>query len=312
MLNIYTIRNDKIIGLDIDGAKRENALVWIRCILPTQDEVDAITSVTKIPKEEIEEFLSEDERPRIDVERTFQIIYESPHKNETINSTPVSIFLDRNYIATVEKKEVHALDYIGARAKESTIKFLFRRNPAGFMHYVLDMINDDFLNHINHISRNIKVFKETTAYDLGQKAEMIYSTSVILSVFHQALIANLEAVTLLRKANFRQFTKHNRGQFSELYYDVRQLLDTERVERETVSNLFNLQSIISSNRLNLFIKKLTSLALIVMIPTLIASAFGMNVKIPFAESPYGFYYILGIMFGLSLLLLLIFKLLDWL
>src|SRR3989344_6209984 len=280
MISAYTLVNDRIISIKPQSTRREkDALIWFRCIKPDEEEVKLLCSLTKIPKDEIDEFLTEDERPRIDIEKTFQLIYESPYKNETIETVPVSIFLDRNHILSVEKVNLYTLDHIEEQAKKSSVKFLFRRNPGGFMHHILDCINDDFLYHINLIGQNVKIFKETTVYNMKQKAQRTYSASVTLSHFHQALIANLDAVNALRKSQFRQFSRKNMEAYSELYHDILQLLDTERVQRETVSNLFNLQSIISSNRLNLFIKKLTSIAIIVMIPTLISSIYGMNVKL---------------------------------
>lgn len=313
MISAYTLVNDRIISIKPQSTRREkDALIWFRCINPDNEEVKLLCGLTKIPKDEIDEFLTEDERPRIDIEKTFQLIFESPYKNETIETVPVSIFLDRNHILTIEKVNLYALDHLEEQAKKSSVKFLFRRNPGAFMHHILDCINDDFLYHINLIGQNVKIFKETTVYNMKQKAQRTYSTSVTLSHFHQALIANLEAVNALRKSHFRQFSRKNMEAYSELYHDILQLLDTERVQRETVSNLFNLQSIISSNRLNLFIKKLTSIAIIVMIPTLISSIYGMNLALPFENDPNAFYYITGFMFGISLLFLSIFKYLDWL
>jgi magnesium transporter len=60
-------------------------------------------------------------------------------------------------------------------------------------------------------------------------------------------------------------------------------------------------------------KLITSLALIIMIPTFITGVFGMNFKyMPLVEMQYGFYYLLGGMAVLSIAILLIFRLIDWL
>jgi magnesium transporter len=311
MIGIYSLTNSRIHSLTPKEAKKERKkLVWFRCTELTEDEILLLCAITNIETEEIYEFLTEDERPRLDIEKTLQIIYRAPYKTKTV---PISIFIDKNYVITVEKKRIAPLEDIEDCAKRSKLRFLFKRNPGGFIHYILDRVNDDFFNHINTISQNFKMLQQPSAVDtMKKKAEEIYSTSVTLSYFHQSLIADLEAMNALRKSYFRQFTKQNREGFSELYFDVLQLIDTARIERETVSSLFNLQSIISSNRLNLFIKKLTSIALIVMIPTLISGIFGMNVKVPLGNNEYGFYYIILFMIGICALLLLIFKLLDWL
>src|SRR3989344_522885 len=99
MISAYTLVNDRIISIKPQSTRREkDALIWFRCIKPDEEEVKLLCSLTKIPKDEIDEFLTEDERPRINIEQTSQLINKSPNKKETKKTVPVSIFLDRTHI----------------------------------------------------------------------------------------------------------------------------------------------------------------------------------------------------------------------
>jgi magnesium transporter len=64
---------------------------------------------------------------------------------------------------------------------------------------------------------------------------------------------------------------------------------------------------IVSNNLNTFIQRLTVITIILMVPTLVASFFGMNVKVPFASTPGAFYIVLLISTTISLLLVWFFR-----
>jgi magnesium transporter len=61
-----------------------------------------------------------------------------------------------------------------------------------------------------------------------------------------------------------------------------------------------------SNNLNVVLKFLTSVTIILMLPTLVASIYGMNVPLPFQRSPHAFLIVVGFSFLLSVLVVLIF------
>jgi len=66
-----------------------------------------------------------------------------------------------------------------------------------------------------------------------------------------------------------------------------------------------------SNNLNAVMKFLASFTIILTLPTMVASFYGMNVGLPLQQSPYAFAFTLAISFGLSLVIGLIFWKKDW-
>ena len=75
----------------------------------------------------------------------------------------------------------------------------------------------------------------------------------------------------------------------------RQAIEMSKTYSDILTSTMDAYSSIISNNLNVVMKFLTSLTILISVPTLIASIWGMNVKVPFANSPYGF----GIMMGIS-------------
>ena len=106
------------------------------------------------------------------------------------------------------------------------------------------------------------------------------------------------------------FSLKNKEDFTELYYDALQIFDAAKVQREILLHLFSLQSIISTAKLNEYLNRLTVLALIIMIPTLISGVYGMNIPLPFMHSPHAFYIVIGFMLAATLIGLGIFKILE--
>jgi magnesium transporter len=92
-----------------------------------------------------------------------------------------------------------------------------------------------------------------------------------------------------------------------------QIIDALKIQREIIMNIFNLQSMILSNQMNAFMKKLTALALIIMVPTLISGIYGMNVSnLPFATSSWSFLFVFGFMILITGTIFFAFKKQDWL
>lgn len=88
-----------------------------------------------------------------------------------------------------------------------------------------------------------------------------------------------------------------------------------QITKDTIRNMVNIReaySTILTNNLNRVIKLFTSLTIILTLPTIVGTFYGMNVALPFAQNPYAFFGILGITIMLSLIALIIFIRNDWL
>ena len=312
MIRSFGYKKNKIRKIELKDISKFKS--WVRLVDPTKQEIEEIAKFTNIPLSELLESYQEEERPRLTKENYIEIIYSAPYIEKGEGTTvPLNIYLYKNNLITLEKRSNKILDLIENEMEKNRYKFLFKKGVSYFIFFILDKINDDFLTKIDKIARNIDVYEEVTKRDLTIKdIEKIYEQSVTLSFFNQALIANIEVLNALRKGHFKQFKGSDRTLFEELYYDALQVLDTEKIQREAITNLFQLQSIISSSKLNEFMKKLTTIALIIAIPTLISGMYGMNfLHIPLRNHPYGFIITSSIILIITFSFYLLFKRFDW-
>jgi len=318
MIELFTLVNDRIEHLEHAQLGRTltwlrtigRGSVWIRCVNPDQDKISLLSELTGIPVDDLKDSIEEDERPKLYAAKYLEIVYSIPATEEgDVLTRPFYMYLSGNVLVTIEKSASVVVNDLASAMKASKKRFLFKKPTDSFVMYLLDKFNDDFLRVIERISSRLDVFQEKGTLS-KESVEKIYDSSITLSYFNQALIANLEVLNELRKSYYKTFTQDTRGQFSELYFDVLQVIDTEKIQREGIANLFNMQAVITSNRLNDFMKRVTILAILIAVPTFISGIYGMNIALPLQDNPYAFYILILIMVAIAMALILSFRVLE--
>ena len=81
--------------------------------------------------------------------------------------------------------------------------------------------------------------------------------------------------------------------FADVIVEYRQALEMATVYNNILNGTMDAFASIISNNLNVVMRTLTYISVLLMVPTLITSIYGMNVRLPFAESEYGFPIVMG-------------------
>lgn len=304
-MKAFSVVNGRVEEISHENISRKGT-VWIRSTSPSGEELNLLQELSGIPLEEFQESIEEEERPRLSKKKYLEIIYDAPHvyRGEGLQTLELYFYVAGNLVITIEDEPNTIMNRIEAKIRDQTFMF---RSQGAFLFHVLDEINDEFLLRIDRVARRLDAIgkKELTDVTTLQEA------SSALAYFNQAVIANLEVLSQLRKTHHAAFTAEDRRNFNELYVDKLQILDTEKIQRELIMHLINIQSIRSSERLNRTMKRLTVFALLIAIPTLMTSMYGMNVPLPFQEHEYAFAFIAFGSISLSILLLWIMHRLEW-
>ncbi len=318
MIEFFRVKGEKIQTITHDSLsatsqwiKGTSGVVWMRCSSPDKDDITILAELSGINLDELTESVEEEERAKVTVEKYVEIVYHVPVSDAdgNIETIPLYMYIKGNFFITIEKKTNPVLATVARAMKAGNRRFLLRKQPGVMVQYILDKINDEYLRVIDRIGVRVDLFSESRELSV-ENIQKIYDSSVTLSYFNQALIANIEVLNNLRKSYFPGFTATIRREFGELYFDALQILDTEKIQRESVTNLFNLQSAMSAVRLNKFTKRITFFAVIIAVPTLISGLYGMNVPLPFANSQYTFFAIILLIIFLAVLSLMWFRLTE--
>lgn len=278
---------------------------WINVQDPTIEEITQICSELDINEDFFKYTLDSEEQARIDVEEdsdTILYIIDTPvleemEKSKIYTTMPMGVMIVKDdYIITISLKENEIIKSIEKDKKIITYK------------------KSRILLQI--LYNNAKVFLETLK-KINKESEMTESL-LQSSMKNEAVLKmlNLEKslvyLTTALKANELVMEKTMRGKTIKLYEEDEDILEDAIIENKQAIEMSQIYSnilgttmeaysSIISNNLNGVMKILTSITIIIAIPTLIASFWGMNVPVPFEKNNLGF----AIMIVISILLGLI-------
>lgn len=174
---------------------------------------------------------------------------------------------------------------------------LLEKGTGFFVCRLLDEILNSFFTVLDDIEENISRIEDIVFEKADRKTiKQIFKIKKTLIYSHKALTANREVITAIEKEYLLNISKKDIRLFRVLYNDVVQLIDMESTYRDVLTGTLDIYLSSVSNNLNVVIKKLTAMASFVLIPTLIASIYGMNFKfMPELYWKYGYYVSLGLM-----------------
>ena len=144
-----------------------------------------------------------------------------------------------------------------------------------------------YLKEINH-KRNLY---EQKLYDSNRNEELLNLMRIQKSLvyFVTALRSNELVMLKMERTNFLGLTEEEREFLNDLIVDTSQALEMANIYTNILSSTMDAFASIISNNLNNVMKRLTSITIILSLPVLVASIYGMNVEIPYAHTQHAFY-----------------------
>ncbi len=317
MIKVIRYLKDKGEVGSLDDLSTPSTFVWVDCFKPTLSELKIISAKSGILLEDLKDSLKDEERPKVvDLAGPYSLIlFAAPSfEEDKIETTPVFLFIskEQNNVITIRSKDTKSI----SRIKETinSGKGLFDKGSSYFVYRLLDEILITYFQVLDGIEENIDDI-EKLVYEKPEKAvvETIFRTKKTLIYFHKALSANREVITSIEKEYISDIDKKQVKLFRSLYNDVVQLIDIVSTYRDILTGALDLYLSSVSNNLNTVVKKLTALTIIIMVPTFIATVYGMNFRyMPELNYEYGYYITMIILVLSGVGSYLYFKKLDWL
>ena len=289
---------------------------WINLSPPFHpNELEEFGVQNEIPLDFLEDPLDIDERSRYEREEDVRlIIINSPLDNpleEEIDAimitVPIGIILTPDHVITISAFNNPILDLF----RENRVKNFQPSNQARFVLQLLERTVLRFLTSLKQLNRQRNVI-EKVLYTSSRNKELKQLLKIEKSLVY--LVNSLSANELLKmKMKRTDYLKIRADEdmtdlFEDIIIDNSQALEMANVYTNILNGTMDAYGSIISNNLNITMKRLTSITIVLMVPTLVASFFGMNVEIPFDEdNPYYIYYILSISLFASLSLVWYFQ-----
>lgn len=316
MLNILTYDKDKITKGELGHICHPRKFTWVDLFRPTEHELKTIADATGMPLTDLKISTAEDERPKIiEFEGPFSlIIFGAPSfENGEVTTTPVFIYASKyhNCVIAVRNKDTKSI----SRLKESieTKKTLFDKGSSYFVYRLLDEILNTYFMVLDDIDNRIDQIEDGVISNPDIKdVKKIFQTKKTLIYFTKTITANREVIASIEKEYLSEIDKKMAKQFRNLYDETIQLIDMSTAYRDILTGTLDTYLTSISNSLNKIMKTLTVITAFTLLPTLIASIYGMNFRwLPELGWKYGYFLSLGLMLLSVVLMWAFFKQKKW-
>ncbi|WP_321385281.1 magnesium transporter CorA family protein [uncultured Enterococcus sp.] len=281
--------------------KDTNEVKWLIAEAPSKDEIDYLTSTYQLPSDYVTSVLDENEKARSEgnwhdiSERSALILIQfpkasiSPSGYMQLNTYPLSIIRTKdNKIITITDQPtdfIEKIKEVGLQSSElsvhSTLLFQLLWEISKSYNSFLSKV----ITEIGHLEGELKIATENS--QLYQMMDIQKS----LVYFESALSENINVIKRLYDDRERPDAFDHLPHLHDILVEMKQGLTTTRIQLKLVDQISSTFSSIVSNNLNIVMKILTSLTIVLTIPTIIGGIYGMNVKLPFANREDAFLWI---------------------
>jgi magnesium transporter len=269
---------------------------WVCLTNPTEEELQHIGTRLNIEMDFLRAALDEEERARIETENGQTLIIvdtpiiETEERAITYSTVPVGIILLRHYIVTVCLREKTVLaDFAGGAVKGFLTQFRTRfvlqilyRNSMRFLQYLkyIDKLSTKFEQELHRAMRNKELIQM-----LKLERSLVYFTT--------SLRANEGVLEKLNRLDRVKKYPEDLDLLEDVIIENKQAIEMANIYSNILTGTMDAFASLISNNLNIVMKVLTSVTIVLAIPTMVSSFFGMNVVIPIT-GPWSFVLVVGI------------------
>lgn len=285
MLNFYKTVDNRIIRIDAPESG-----CWISVVSPAESEVAFLTKELGVEADFVRAALDEEESSRIEKENDQVLVivdYPSAEsqtdENKTILYTtlPMGIIMTNNYIITVCLQDNLTLqDMVQGRIKglQTSLKTRFLlmtllRIAARFLQYLkqIDKISSSTEQRLHQSMRNKELIQL-----LGLEKSLVY--------FSTSLKSNEVTLEKILRGRIIKLYEEDEDLLEDVLIEFKQAIEMGNIYSGILSGTMDAFASVISNNLNIVMKVLTCITIIMAIPSMVFSYYGMNVPLPFANT----------------------------
>ncbi|KHD85516.1 magnesium transporter CorA family protein [Heyndrickxia ginsengihumi] len=306
MLNMYLT--------DESGKLKETDVLakgcWINLVNPTEEEINQIVEATNIPIDFVKDPLDVDERSRIEKEDDdILIIVGIPVKvqedmeSAIYDTIPLGIIITPFYFITVCLQD----NPIIGKFIHHRVRGFYSFMKTRFTLQILYEIASYYLNYLKYIDRKTSLIERELHESMRNKELFeLLSLEKTLVYFTTSLKANKIVMEKMTRQHFLKIYEDDVDLLEDVMIEVKQAIEMCEVHSNILSGMMDAYASVISNNVNGVMKFLTTCTIILSLPTMVASFFGMNVPIPYQHTAHAFVIPLAIAVVLSVVTAYIF------
>lgn len=306
------IRRSTARGLERQSAVTDGA--WLHVVAPTPADLQVVRGFG-VPDSLLDQVDDPDERPRVETAGDAALVvllYPAPAgegDGPPWRTLPVNVLLTPRGIVTVALEAPRFIERLvaGGQGVADTTR------PAEFVLRLCWYIADAYLGALRLVNARVDRLEDELRRSLRNEEVLgLLQQQKSLTFFATGLQSNelmLERFETLVEPGLEA---SGNALLAEVRIEMRQAIEMVGIATSVLSDMMDAFASIVSNNLNSVMKVLTSVTILLAVPTLVASLYGMNVALPGARSPWAFAAVFGGSAALCLGLLLFFRRRGWL
>lgn len=294
MINIYYTDSDngntKLVKDYIKGS-------WINMISPSEEEIKEVCDNLNIKDDFIKYSLDYEEKARIDIEDDGTMLFivdipiiEKENDSEIYTTMPIGMIVVRDdYFITVSLKNNSIIKEIENKVHKNIVTY----KKSRLIFQILYQNAATFLNLLKRISKETEIAESVLKSSMKNKELLkLLNLEKSLVYFTTSLKSNEVVMEKTLRGKIIKLYDEDEDILEDAIIENKQAIEMSKIYSDILNGTMDAYASIISNNLNGVMKFLTSITIILSIPTMVASFWGMNVEVPMQNNKLGFLIIM--------------------
>lgn len=294
----------------------EKHVVWVDVLRATEDDYAMLAEEFRFHPLALEDCHNAHQRPKIDEYKGYyyMVLYEASLVGErrSLELNELNVFLGTNYLVTIHRNPLRAVDTAARLWPEWDERV---SSGAGLLAYLLiDAVIDEYMPLLDNMSDRIDDIEDEIFESFDPQAiREIFLIKKQLLYLRRTVVPLREVFNTLLRREQPIFPREIHVYFQDVFDHVIRVADSIDTLREMLVSTMDAYLSLSGNRMNVVMKRLTSISTILMSVTLIAGIYGMNFEyMPELKWHYGYVGSLLSMVVVGVAIYFYLRYIDWL
>lgn len=291
MIQLY-----KSFGREVRPVDRITPGAWVELTSPSAEEAKEVARTLGIDQDDVLAAIDPEERARVQTEDDYTLIVvdmparEERHHEVAYNTIPLGIILTDQNVITVCSEETSVLGSFHT----ARIRDLSTEDRLAFVYRIMLRIALRYQQVLASIDHTRMAYEENIEHVKDERDLIrLHELESTLVYFSTSLRGNASVLSRLTRYGHLNHSEH-RDILDDAIVENQQAIEMAQIYREIIDGTRQLVSSIMDSRLNNVMERLTSITIVLSIPTVISGAYGMNVEgrwMPLSDTPHGFFII---------------------
>lgn len=270
---------------------------WVHIIDPSEEDLVRLEKDFHLDRGLLEDAVDPYEVPRVEEnEGTTYIFTRIPYEEDgQISTAPVLLGVADTCVFTVCKLPLEFFNrFIDGKIEFNTTQ------KIRFMLLMLLEVDNSYARYITRINKDVRRLSAGLSGTISNREIIKFvNFETILNDLLDALVPTNTALQKLLSGKFLSLREEDKEFAEDVYLENGQLVELCRSNLRALMNIRGAYSTIMGNNLNKVIKLLTSITILLMVPSIVFNIYGMNVPLPFQGSPHAFWIITVMTIGVT-------------